>query len=213
MLLFEPPPPVYHDILLGMKGIVAALLLVTPLAAGCDGDIDGGGTMSDALIAGGSGEPTNLTGITLFHNQVRAAVDTSGVAGGPLPMMQWDPDLAAHAMAFTAMCKDTDAPAGLVDHSTFAYRTNAAGFAQIGENLFGAGGTASAQQAVDAWASEKANFTYPSGCSASCGHYTQVVWRTSVHLGCANVTCPGLAYGGTILCMYGPAGNGGGAPY
>lgn len=201
-----------------MKGIVAALVLVASIAvleAGCGGEIEGDddGTINDATIQGGSGEPANLTGITLFHNQVRAAVDTSGVAAGPLPMMQWDPDLAAHALAFTAMCKDTDAPAGLVDHSTLAYRTNAAGYSQIGENVFGAGGTASAQEAVETWASEKANFTYPSGCSGSCGHYTQVVWRASVHLGCANVTCPGLAYGGTILCMYGPAGNSGGVPY
>ncbi len=202
-----------------MKRIAAALVLAVPVAAfaaGCGGEIEGDdeGALPDAMISGGgSAEPTNLTGITLFHNQVRAAVDTSGVAGGPLPMMQWDPDLAAHAMTYTAMCKDTDAPTGLVDHSTLAYRTNAAGYSQIGENVFGSGGTASAQQAVDVWASEKANFTYPGGCSGSCGHYTQLVWRTSVNLGCANVTCPGLAYGGTILCMYGPAGNDGGVPY
>jgi len=199
-----------------MKRITVTLALIW---TGCGGD-DSGGTSdangngsSDGMIQGGMGEPANLMGITLFHNQVRAAVDTSGVAGGPLPMMVWDPDLAAHAMTYTAMCKDTDAPAGLVDHSPSAYRPNMAGHPQNGENVFGSSAAATAQQAVNSWASEKANFTYPSGCSGTCGHYTQIVWRTSVNLGCANVTCPGLQYGGTILCMYGPAGNGGGAPY
>jgi pathogenesis-related protein 1 len=111
------------------------------------------------------------------------------------------------------MCVDNDAPAGLIDHSSGAYRSNVDGFAILGENIFGSGGAATAQQAVDIWASEKASFTYPTACSGTCGHYTQVVWRESTHLGCANVTCAGLAYGGTIVCEYGPAGNDGSAPY
>ena len=65
----------------------------------------------------------------------------------------------------------------------------------------------------DLWAQAKANFTYPSGCSGTCGHYTQIVWRTSVNLGCALVDCPNLQYRGTVLCNYGPGGNSGGAPY
>jgi pathogenesis-related protein 1 len=62
-------------------------------------------------------------------------------------------------------------------------------------------------------ASEKANFTCPSSCNGVCGHYTQIVWRTSINLGCALQDCPGLTYGNTIVCDYGPGGNGGGAPY
>ena len=208
-----------------MKGFLRALACAAPMLAiapGCTGDIDGGshadaavgdGRRIDSEIPGGVGEPANLTGITLFHNQVRAAVDTAGIAAGPLPPMVWDDAIAAHALAYTEMCIDTAAPAGLVDHSSQAYRTGVAGFAYLGENILGAGGVASAQQAVDAWASEKANFTYPTGCSDQCGHYTQVVWRESTHLGCANVTCAGLQFGGTVLCMYGPGGNSGGAPY
>ena len=85
-----------------MKGIV----LLACLAA-CDGDIDsstidasGGGTTDGRMadVPGGVGEPANLMGITMMHNQVRAMVDTSSVAGGPLPPMVWDPDLAAHAL-------------------------------------------------------------------------------------------------------------------
>lgn len=209
----------YHVILVEMKGIV----LTACVLAACSGDVDssvsdasnGSGSGSGSGMAdapGGVGEPANLTGITLYHNQVRQAVDTSGIAAGPLPPMQWDPDLAALAQAWTSQCKDTDNN-GLVDHSSQAYRTNAAGYAYIGENVFGAGGAATAQGAVNLWAKEKMNFTYPTGCSGTCGHYTQIVWRTSVNLGCALFDCPGLQYGGTILCNYGPGGNSGGAPY
>jgi hypothetical protein len=200
-----------------MKGIALAVCL----AAGCSGDVessmvDSGATGGDgprADVPGGVGEPANLTGITMMHNQVRAAVDTTGIAAGPLPPMVWDPDLAALANAWASQCVDMTAPSGLIDHSSTAYRTNAAGYAYVGENIFGSGGTATAQQAVNSWASEKASFTYPNGCSGTCGHYTQIVWRSSVNLGCANVTCSSLQFKGTILCNYGPGGNSGGAPY
>ncbi|KAG4114361.1 hypothetical protein ERO13_D12G041532v2 [Gossypium hirsutum] len=58
------------------------------------------------------------------------------------------------------------------------------------------------------WVNEKANYNYNSNrCAAGkvCGHYTQVVWRNSVHLGCAKVKCNN---GGTfIVCNYSPRGN------
>jgi pathogenesis-related protein 1 len=197
-----------------MKRVVVAALL-----AACSGEVpsvgdgsvggDGGGSMMTGdAIPGGVGEPANLMGITLYHNQVRAAVQTST----PLPPMQWDPDLAAYAAQWAAMCKDGgDAVNGLVDHNP--NRQNVAGYSIIGENIFGAGGSVTAKEVVDAWAAEKASFTYPTGCSGICGHYTQIVWRTSVNLGCALHVCPGLAYGTTVVCDYGPGGNSGGAPY
>ena len=195
-----------------MKGVFIALLV------GCNGDVssnsDGSMQTGDGMhgdVPGGVGEPANLAGITLFHNEVRAAVDTSGIAAGPLPPMQWDPDLAAYAAQWAAMCRDMDAPSGLIDHNPS--RTNVAGYAYIGENIFGAGGTATARLAVDTWAGEKANFTYPNTCNGVCGHYTQIVWRTSVNLGCALQDCPSLTYRKAIVCDYGPGGNSGGAPY
>ena len=202
-----------------MKRVVGALALAAGLFA-CSGEVpsggdggssggDGGGSsMSDANIPGGVGEPANLMGMTLYHNQVRAMVDTNP----PLPPMQWDPDLGAYAAQWAAMCKDGgDGVNGLIDHNP--NRQNVAGYSYIGENIFGAGGTATAKGAVDSWASEKANFTYPNGCSGVCGHYTQIVWRTSVNVGCALQDCPNLTYGSTIVCDYGPGGNSGGAPY
>jgi pathogenesis-related protein 1 len=191
-----------------MKGIVWTIAVV----CACGGDDGAGGT--DASIQGGVGEPANLVGITLAHNQVRALVDTSGIAGGPLPPMQWNSALAAHAAAWASMCIDGDGN-GLVDHSSSGYRSNVGGFSYVGENIFASGSSmASATQAVQVWAEEKNDFTYPSCAGgAVCGHYTQIVWRSSVNLGCANVTCGSLQYKGVVLCQYGPGGNSGGAPY
>jgi pathogenesis-related protein 1 len=197
-------------------GLAACGLALALAACGGDDTPGGGGGdggMNAADAPGGVGEPAELAGITLAHNEVRAAVDTSSLAAGPLPPMVWDPDLAAHAQAWADMCIDNDGN-GLVDHSSSSYRQNAAGYAYIGENIFGSSvAMPTAQQAVTAWASEKANFTYPTGCSGVCGHYTQVVWRESVNLGCAIKTCNNLQFKGTILCEYGPGGNSGGAPY
>lgn len=206
-----------------MKGLVLAAIA----CAGCTGDVSSS-MMGDAAGSGsgsgsgsnhvymdapaGAGEPANLTGTTAAHNQVRAAVDTTGIAAGPLPPMVWDPNLATLATQWASQCIDTDNN-GLVDHSSTAYRTNAAGYAYVGENIFASGGGASGQQAVTTWAGEKANFTYPNTCSSTCGHYTQVVWRDSIHVGCALVTCANLTYKSVVLCNYGPGGNSGGAPY
>ncbi|CAH1441532.1 unnamed protein product [Lactuca virosa] len=38
-----------------------------------------------------------------------------------------------------------------------------------------------------------------------CGHYTQVVWRNSVRLGCARVQCNNDAW--FVTCNYDPPGN------
>lgn len=179
------------------------------------GDAAGSGSGSNIIYMdapAGAGEPANLMGTTAAHNQVRAAVDTSGIAAGPIPPMVWDPALASLAMTWASQCIDADNN-GLVDHSSTSYRTNAAGYSYVGENIFASGGNATGTQAVTTWAAEKANFTYPTTCSSTCGHYTQVVWRTSIHVGCALVTCSNLTYKSTVLCNYGPGGNSGGAPY
>ncbi|XP_042511018.1 pathogenesis-related protein 1C-like [Macadamia integrifolia] len=77
-----------------------------------------------------------------------------------------------------------------------------------GENLAWSSGDMSATDAVNMWVAEKAYYDYNSNSCASgevCGHYTQVVWRNSVRLGCARIQC---SSGGTfITCNYDPPGN------
>ncbi|GLT72516.1 hypothetical protein SLA2020_444430 [Shorea laevis] len=77
-----------------------------------------------------------------------------------------------------------------------------------GENLAWSSADLSGTAAVKMWVDEKADYDYNSNsCAAGkvCGHYTQVVWRNSVRLGCAKVRCNS---GGTFIgCNYDPPGN------
>jgi len=135
------------------------------------------------------GDPESglLAGITRFHNVVRAEVGVPGLT--------WDPTIAATAQAYAAKC--------VFQHS---------GTAGLGENLaaYAPPGGHTAKSPVDDWESEKANYDYASNTCASgqvCGHYTQVVWRDSVRIGCAIVDCPALTYHNTVICDYAPGGN------
>ncbi|KAI3880914.1 hypothetical protein MKW92_005553 [Papaver armeniacum] len=79
----------------------------------------------------------------------------------------------------------------------------------FGENLAWGSGALSTADAVQLWVGEKSNYDYQSnscqGGGGLCGLYTQVVWRNSVLLGCASVTCND---GGTfVICNYYPPGN------
>ncbi len=187
------------------------LLFVAACSGSGEADLDapGGGPGIDAAIdaSPGVGEPPELMGITLLHNQIRAAV----VTGTPLPALQWDPSLAATAAAWVAMCQNTDGFTQIMDHNPG--RSTGHPY-QVGENIFASSGTATAQGALNSWGAEKPNYNPSTGaCNGTCGHYTQVVWRPTLKLGCARGNCPSIQYPSTIVCNYGPAGNSGGPAY
>jgi hypothetical protein len=170
----------------------------------------GSGDPPPGDAAGASGEPAELAGMTQYHNQVRAMVDTTGVAGGPLPALAWDGSLAATAAAWVARCQDSDGD-GLVDHNPG--RSTGQPF-YVGENIFASSGTATAHDAVllpvYGWAAEATHYHHATNScdpGAICGHYTQIVWRATQRVGCALGRCPGLAFPSTIVCDYGPGGN------
>ncbi|OMO92165.1 Allergen V5/Tpx-1-related protein [Corchorus olitorius] len=120
------------------------------------------------------------------HNQARAKVNVK-----PLT---WDKQVAAYAQGYA---NQRIGDCGLV-HSGGSY----------GENIAMSTGDLSATDAVKMWVDEKVYYNYQSNTCASnqiCGHYTQVVWGDSVHVGCAKVKCDN---GGTfITCNYDPPGN------
>lgn len=122
------------------------------------------------------------------HNTARRQV---GV--GPLT---WDPTVAAYARNYA---NQRIGDCRLV-HSG----------GQYGENIFwgSAGREWTAADAVNSWVNERNDYNYATNSCASgkvCGHYTQVVWRDSVRLGCARVKCNN---GGVfIICNYSPRGN------
>ncbi|XP_078429922.1 pathogenesis-related protein PR-1 type-like [Wolffia australiana] len=121
------------------------------------------------------------------HNAARAAV---GV--GP---MVWDAQVTAYAQNY-ANQRRVDCR---LIHSTSNY----------GENLFwGSGKEWTAREAVQSWVNERKDYNYATNtCTPGrvCGHYTQVVWRNSVRLGCARVKCNSGAI--LITCNYSPRGN------
>jgi hypothetical protein len=88
----------------------------------------------------------------------------------------------------------------------------------VGENLaaFAPPSNRTAKATVDSWAGERADYDYASNsCAAGeiCGHYTQLVWRTSVRLGCAMQICnTGSPFDNAPnwelwVCQYSPPGN------
>src|SRR5258705_3429556 len=126
-----------------------------------------GGNNPPGDVPGGVGEPAELAGITMFHNQVRAMGQTTPA----LPFLTWSPALAQTAAQWVAQCTDTEAPIGLVDHNPG--RSTGHPY-YVGENIFASGGAANAQQAVQLWAGEKANYDYATntcpGGNHVCGH-------------------------------------------
>ncbi|KAF7843077.1 pathogenesis-related protein 1-like [Senna tora] len=122
------------------------------------------------------------------HNAARSAVGVANIV--------WDNTVADFAKAYAEQRK---ADCALI-HS--------GGGGKYGENLAWSSGEMSGTAAVQMWVNEKADYDYNSNTCRSgkqCGHYTQVVWRSSTKLGCAKVKCNNGAT--FITCNYSPPGN------
>jgi hypothetical protein len=75
-----------------------------------------------------------------------------------------------------------------------------------GENLFMiSGGSVTPAEVVQTWVAERGDYNPDANtCAGVCGHYTQVVWRTTRGVGC------GMAFDGyrqVWVCEYDPPGN------
>ncbi len=67
----------------------------------------------------------------------------------------------------------------------------------------------SPRKVVDGWSSERADYDYQSNSCAQnrmCGHYTQVVWKTTTTVGCAIAVCE-ESREQVWVCRYQPSGN------
>ncbi|HET7203122.1 MAG TPA: CAP domain-containing protein [Steroidobacteraceae bacterium] len=145
-------------------------------------------------------EPAAVAGITAAHNRVRARVG--------VPPLKWNPQLAEVARRWANACVDRDAARGMLDHSSGRSDLFPG---PLGENLHATTApVANPVEAVEDWAGEARDYDYDrNACrdGAMCGHYTQVVWRTTREVGCAVGSCPRLRFRGTLVCNYWPAGN------
>ena len=145
-------------------------------------------------------EPAAVAGITAAHNRVRSRLG--------VPPLQWNVKLAEVARRWANACVDQDAPRGMIDHSSGRSELFPG---PLGENLHAT--TAPVPNPVEAvadWAAEAKDYDCArDSCrsGAMCGHYTQVVWRTTREVGCAVGSCPRLRFHATLVCNYWPAGN------
>ena len=134
------------------------------------------------------------------QNRLLQFVDLHNVERASLGLtdLQWSDELAqqaqqwANAMAF----KDE------ASHSASGY----------GENIwFGDNNSATIEDMFEMWLNEKQYYIesqpVPDNCSQSwdkCGHYIQIVWSQTTHIGCAAAASQTSDY---VVCRYDPAGN------
>ena len=134
------------------------------------------------------------------HNKERAAVGA--------PPLQWDENLADHAASYGP----TLASLRRLVHSPREGRPGER------ENLAMAWhGTMSPEQFVDMWSQERqllvpGSYVFPAtsrtGRWQDVAHYTQMVWPTTTHVGCA-IFAADWDY---LICRYSPPGNKDGKP-
>jgi len=199
---------------------IAALGLLASLAPalGCDVAIgvNTGGTATGTGGSGGgggqSGSHTNpltqdvIDAFDAAHNQARSG-PLNPPPSPPLPPVSWDAMLGDSVYNYASECQGSN---GLLSHnanrSTDYQALGGSGY--VGENIYGSSGSGSTPgDAVSAWMSEASSYDYATNDLGAAGHYTQVVWRDSVRIGCAIVDCPALTYHNTVICDYAPGGN------
>lgn len=129
-----------------------------------------------------------------IHNEVRYDKE--------LPPLVWSQKLQRSARKW-ALHLATEKDCKLVHSKGTGY----------GENLAASGGRIYPNgQPVYWWAKEEQWYDYLSNKCApgkACGHYTQIVWRNSRELGCAEAKCADGKYKNrrVYVCQYNPPGN------
>lgn len=121
------------------------------------------------------------------HNAVRAQLGE--------PPLTWSPALARYAQQWADH---------LASERAFYHRPNP----RFGENLFmieGDNALAPPEDVVRAWAGEARHYNErTNSCRGVCGHFTQIVWRSTREVGCAAGRSDGYE---VWVCNYNPPGN------
>jgi hypothetical protein len=138
---------------------------------------------------------------TQFPSRVLTAQNIERARAGLQPMA-WDDSLGSAAAAYAQQMALT----GRFQHSDRSQRRG------VGENLWmGTHGAFTVETMVGGWSSEKRFFVpgvFPnvssSGNWEDVGHYTQMIWPTTSHVGCALASNGRFDY---LVCRYANAGN------
>lgn len=129
------------------------------------------------------------------HNHERAMIGA--------PPLRWDPALARAAAAYGPQL----ASLGRLVHSPREGRPGQRENLAMDHSAF-----TSPQRLIGTWVAEKRDLlpgTFPhvsrTGQWKDVGHYTQMVWRTTTHVGCA-IHSDGRQWS-YLICRYSPPGN------
>jgi pathogenesis-related protein 1 len=153
---------------------------------------------TSARAPGGPLTPVQQSAFLSSHNAWR---ERAGVPG-----LRWSDSLAASAEEWA---KSLAGRGCRLRHDADA---------DVGQNLFYASAERSGSrrsavvvtpaEVVADWASEVRSYSaerHACRPGRTCGHYTQIVWRSTTDLGCGMALCPDL--GQIWVCNYRPAGN------
>ncbi|XP_071724454.1 basic form of pathogenesis-related protein 1-like [Rutidosis leptorrhynchoides] len=137
----------------------------------------------------------SLAQVTVAQNSPQDIVDAHNVFRAEVGVgpISWNETVAAYAQNYAnSRIEDCN-----MVHSNGPYGEN---LAEGYENMDGAA-------AVKFWGTEKPNYDHGSNScvGGECLHYTQIVWRDSVHVGCARVKCNNNWM--FVICNYHPPGN------
>jgi Cysteine-rich secretory protein family len=144
-----------------------------------------------------SGEPSSDQARRLLtaHNEARHSVGS--------PMLAWSDYLTREAQFWADHLARTE---------TFEHAPERPTQEPQGENLWaGTRGAFTPEAMVGAWVTERKNFRpgrFPdvstTGDWSDVGHYTQLIWAKTTHVGCAVAR---NAKSDILVCRYSPAGN------
>ena len=150
-------------------------------------------------------ESATFSGITAQHNATRAGATPA--PNPPLDPLCWSNQVAGDAQAWADNCDFSHDPTLLAleeGQNIYAAAVSGGGFPPT-----------AAQDAEPAWASEAPDYDYnTNSCSSICGHYTQIVWRSTAYFGCGIKDCttnspfgPSFPNWTIVVCNYAPPGN------
>jgi pathogenesis-related protein 1 len=137
--------------------------------------------------------------IVTAHNNWRSQVN--------IPRLHWSPTIAELAQSYADSLKSNE------DCQPSHSATD------LGENLFWASPITYSDgrseflpmtpaRVIDDWGGEKDDYDSASNTCAIgkvCGHYTQMVWKSTTEIGCGKAVCPDNSQ--IWVCNYRPAGN------
>ncbi|MBL8299047.1 MAG: hypothetical protein JNN30_11975 [Rhodanobacteraceae bacterium] len=145
--------------------------------------------------------PANWAPLLAQHNCARRTVTPAATPA--LNLLSWDTAIATAAQNYANGCVYAHNPV-----------------TPYGENLYAGAVSSGFPTGVEAaaaadWANEHTSYNYAANsCSGVCGHYTQMVWRSTQRVGCGIRQCsvnspfpPPFTNWTLVVCNYDPPGN------